>query len=769
MKRISLNGEYLLRFVDEQASAEGWAQARAISAQVPGNVEIDLMNAGILPDIFFGNNVKLTRPYEFYRWRYERAFEAPALEVGQRAFLRFEGVDLVADYYLNGERVYHSENALIEHRFEVTDRLREGRNELAVTLASPILHAARQRYDAYCSALTGTYEALKLRKAPSAFGWDIMPRTVSAGLWRGVWLEIEQPNEIEEVYLTTLGLSGGRARILCTYRAHTDVPYYEGLALRIEGWLHGERAFSLEQPMRFVSGRCEFEIENPQLWWPAGYGEPALYQVTLTMLRAGRALASATEPLGVRTVELRRTEVTDARGGEFCFVVNGQRILCKGSNWVPADALHSRDAGRYGRMLEMWSDTGCNILRAWGGGVYEDHAFFDECDRRGIMVWQDFCMACSMYPLDEAFLLQMRQEAEAVVTKLRNHPSIVLWSGDNECDAFTGAIDPGKNRITREVLPQVITRLDPYRPYLPSSPYVSEEVFRLRGGEGQALNALMPEDHLWGPRDYFKSSFYTQSPTHFVSETGYHGCNNLSSIRRFISPDKLWPWKLNDEWLTHASEMYGPEGPYAYRIQLMADQIHELFGIDPEQLEDFILASQISQAEAKKFFIELTRCKKWRRTGVIWWNMIDGWPQFSDAVVSYDFEKKLAYHYIKRSQQPLCLMMAEPENWHARLMAGNDTLRGFAGRCRVWDGDTGETLYEGRFEAAANATTEVARIRISHGDQRLLLMNWRTDEGMAGANHYVVGTPPLSFERYRLWLDKIARLDGAFDVQAVGK
>ena len=169
--------------------------------------------------------------------------------------------------------------------------------------------------------------------------------------------------------------------------------------------------------------------------------------------------------------------------------------------------------------------------------------------------------------------------------------------------------------------------------------------------------------------------------------------------------------------------MTGPDGRYAYRIKLMADQIHELFGFDADNLEDFILASQISQAEAKKFFIELTRTKKWRRTGVIWWNIIDGWPQFSDAVVSYDFVKKLAYYYIKRAQQPLCLMMSEPESWHIQLVAGNDTLKSFEGTCRAWDGDTGEMLYEGPFEAPANQSTVVAPIRISHGDQRLILID----------------------------------------------
>jgi len=220
--------------------------------------------------------------------------------------------------------------------------------------------------------------------------------------------------------------------------------------------------------------------------------------------------------------------------------------------------------------------------------------------------------------------------------------------------------------------------------------------------------------------------------------------------------------------LTHATEMYGEKGPYAYRIKLMADQIREMFGFDPDNIEDFIIASQISQAEAKKFFIESTRYKKWRRTGVIWWNMIDGWPQFSDAVVSYDFIKKLAYYYIKRSQQPICMMITEPDHWHVKLMVSNDTLENCEGYYRVTDGDTGEILSQGNFVSVANAAMEVDNIRISHGEQRLMLIEW-TINGVVSANHYILGMPPLNFERYKSWLKRIADLDGTFNPDQVGK
>ncbi len=205
-------------------------------------------------------------------------------------------------------------------------------------------------------------------------------------------------------------------------------------------------------------------------------------------------------------MRLERTEVTTRdRPGDFLFEVNGCPVFCKGSNWVPVDAFHSRDEQRYADIIDLLSDTNCNMIRCWGGNVYEDHAFFDLCDRNGIMVWQDFAMACAAYPQDKAFCDKIEAEAEAVVRKLRQHASLVLWSGDNECDqiALGQGLDPWQNRITRKVLPQAVYRCDPYRPYLPSSPYMAREVVEAKD------TSLMPEQHLWGPRNYYKSPFYS--------------------------------------------------------------------------------------------------------------------------------------------------------------------------------------------------------------------------------------------------------------------
>lgn len=769
MRSISLDGAYRLYYGDEQLHPAGKESLACIDAQVPGNVEIDLMREGILPDIYFAENITRLKPFEYYRWIYERSFECPAFHSKERVFLRFKGVDCIATYTLNHQTFAHSENALIEHRFEITLLLQEDQNLLTVEIASPMLYAASQSYDAHCAHMQTNYESLRVRKAPSCYGWDIMPRVLSAGLWRGVSLEIESANEIKDVYFATRSLFENKARMVCAYQTQSDALHFENLSLRISGSLDGETLFVVEKAIDFPCGRFDFEVESPRLWWPSGYGDSPVYDVCVEMIKDCVVIADYQTIFGIRTIALRRKEMAQSGEGDFTFLVNGVPILCKGSNWVPADALHSRDAARYERILKLFTDSHCNILRCWGGNVYEDHAFFDYCDRHGIMVWQDFSLACGVYPNDDAFCAVMQAEAESIVQKIRNHASIILWSGDNECDALSLMLtgqDPTENRLTRDVLPNVIRRLDPYRPYLPSSPYITKELLRISPNY-EDIQSLLPEAHLWGPRDYFKSAFYTNATPYFVSETGYHGCNNLSSMKTFLDESHLWPWQNNLQWVLHGTDVKGLDGEYAYRIQLIADQTHALFGFTSKCLEDFILASQISQAEACKFFIEHTRIQNPRRTGVIWWNMIDGWPQFSDAVVSYDFSKKLAYYYIRRAQETVCLMMSDPEDWHIHLYAGNDSLNDASvEEIKVWDGDTDEMLYAGNAIAKANVSSKIASIRVSYGDQRLLLMTWKIN-GITFGNHYVLGTPPLPWTRYTAWLKKISSLPQPFVCEVI--
>jgi beta-mannosidase len=735
-----------------------------IEASVPGEAALDLSRQGVLPsDLFFGENMVKLRPYELYEWWYQREFPTPVAIAGRRLELRFQGVDCLATYWLNGKPLGDSQDSMIEHSFDVTGKLNaRAPNVLAVRLRSPIIEAASKKYDPAYTTTAGptNQEANWIRRPAHSYGWDIMPRAVSAGLWRPVELIVHSRQEITGLYFATLEVKENRAKLVVTYELATELELLPQLRLRLQARC-GDSTFTNIHKVEFPVGRMEIEVQNPKLWWPRGYGDANLYKVTTQLLQGDQVVATREDSMGIRKVELIRTEITtNEKPGQFMFKVNGVPILVKGSNWVPADAFHSRDAMRYDKILALFVDLKCNFLRSWGGNVYEDNAFFDICDRNGIMVWQDFALANAVYPMTEDFLDLIRQEAVSVVSKLRNHPSLALWTGDNEIDEsyiFHG-LDPANNKINRQVLPEVIFRCDPYRQYLPSSPYMSPEVV------ATGNRALMPEEHLWGPRDYFKSTYYTEHTAEFVSEIGYHGCPSLSSIKRFIDQQHLWPATGNPQWVLHSTDWTGNP----HRIQLMSNQVQELFGAVPDNIEDFILASQISQAEAKKFFVEMTRLKKWRSTGVIWWNVMDGWPQFSDAIVDYYFNKKLAYYYIRRVHEPICVMVDEPKDWRCRVVVGDDSREDATGHYRVWNADSGGTLLEGDYSVKANENSELGQIPVFHSGKRLFLIEW-TANGKKYSNHYLQGMPPYSLSQYKVWLTKIAALEEGFDAASIGK
>lgn len=718
---------------------------------VPGNFELDLQAAGIIEDPFYAMNVlKLHELEKAHVW-YVHRFEA-CVPNGCNAELVFEGLDCYADVYLNGELIGSCDNMLVEHTFNL-DGLLQSDNELLVHIKPAVLEAEAYPYPPGLSALGGNYESLYVRKAPHMYGWDIMPRAVSAGIWRPVRIRFLPIERLEGVYLQTTSLSADarRADLDLYYRARTLSSVGDTYEIAVEGRC-GKASFSEKRRLGFNAGRFGFTVKDPQVWWPRGRGEPNLYHVTASLMKNGRVVDRLEFDMGIRTVRLDRTSVTSPSGdGEFCFRINGEKVFITGSNWVPLDAFHSRDIERISPAIELAEDIGCNMLRCWGGNVYENDLFYELCDRKGIMVWQDFAMACGIYPQDSEFRRRIAAEARKVVQRLRQHPCIVLWSGDNECDnvylwSSGGKRDPNTNVLTRKVLPQVLREEDPTRPYLPSSPYIDQEAFA-------AGERFLPENHLWGPRNYYKSDYYLNALCHFASEIGYHGCPSPDSIRRFISPEKLWPYKDNPQWLLHSTSPVPEAHLYDYRVELMATQIRELFGNVPDNLEQFALASQICQAEADKFFIEFFRSAKWRRTGIIWWNLIDGWPQFSDAVVDYYFVRKLAYYYIKVSQQPLCLMLAEPEGSVQRLIAANDTREIAELRYRLMDVETDDVVAEGTAVAMPDAVTTLTVVPFSKYDQRFYVIEWESARG-SGKNHYLAGEPPFDLGQYLRWLEK---------------
>ena len=755
--RTDLGGEWTLCYESNEAWTKRgehpvtWAAAAreesAIPARVPGNFEIDLMRAGCLEDPFFGQNVLKTQALESVHMVYARTFQYRGRD-GYTPVLTFEGLDTVAEVFVNGQLAGRCENMFIAQRFEL-DGLREGENDIAVHIIPACIAARGRKISAINNALKYNYETMRLRKSPSMFGWDIMPRLVSGGIYRPVYIE-ERPREyIKQAYLMTTRVDARQstADLALFYEADVrgdDLSQYR-IALRGRC---GESAFFEEDRLWYTAGKLFVHLEDARLWWPKGYGAQPLYDIEVTLERSGTVLDRQTFRTGLRTVALERTALTDMFfGGKFRFYVNGAPVFLLGTNFVPIDALHSRDRERLPQVMELVEDVGVNAIRCWGGGVYEDEYFYDWCDAHGILIWQDFMMACGTYPSDDDFCRVMEEESEAVVRRLRQHPSLLLWSGDNECDMSAFRKRPSGNRITREVFPRVVEYEDPVRPYLPSSPFIDKEA------EGKPEEYL-PENHLWGPRDYFKSDFYRNSLCSFASEIGYHGCPAPASLEKFLPADRLWPWQGNDDWLVHAAAMEtGGKGSYDYRIGLMARQIRELFGEIPDNLEDFALASQISQAEAMKFFVEMFRMGQPQRTGIIWWNLIDGWPQFSDAVVDYYYEKKLAYYYLRSAQRPVILCMREPRDWKLEMVAVNDTGRDADIAYTVRDGFTGETLRTGHARVPAGVT-RLCDFPYSQGEKKIYRMDWE-ENGHPGKSHYLCGKPPFGLSEYRSFLETV--------------
>jgi beta-mannosidase len=729
----------------------------SVPASVPGNFELDLQAAGRIPEPFFGTNIADLRRFERHHLFYARRFLAAPAPPGKEALLVLEGVDCFADVYVNGKMVGACGNMLVPHEFRVDGLLRSDAgetNEIVVHIRPSLDEARHFPYPPGATAIDANrFESLYVRKAPHMYGWDILPRALSGGLWRPARIEYRPAERWESVYLHTLSADANRANLSLHFRACIADPLSGNWEIAVEGAHRSpdgtESRFEARVPLHFEAGIVPITLLQPHLWWSRGRGEAALYDVTVRLLRGGEEVDRATFRHGIRTVALRRTGVTDDQGaGEFCFVINGERVFALGTNWVAVDAYHSRDRKRIPELIHRAADElNCNMIRCWGGNVYEDDLFYDLCDEKGILVWQDFSMACALYPQDDAFAVRLAEEARMVVRRLRQHPCVALWAGDNECDQVPswigrGQVDPNDNRLTRAILPAVLAEEDPFRPFLPSSPYIDPAAFA-------AGQRYLPENHLWGPRDNFKSDYYTGSLCHFVSEIGYHGCPDPESVRRFISSEYVWPPTNNPEWDLHSTSPVAPFSPH--RVELMSNQIRELFGVVPENLDDYAFASQCVQAEALKFFVEWFRAGMWRRTGILWWNLADGWPQFSDAIVDYYGVKKIAFEYLRRAQQPLHLILREPTAWRQDLVASNigrESVR--LVRFSVRNAATGDVVLEGSGkEATGDSVVVLGSVSFSSGSKNFYRIDWETERYGAGTSHYMAGNPPFDLEEYR--------------------
>ncbi len=512
MQFISLNGAWRFREAGPGDVDSDPLRGEWIPASVPGCVHTDLMAAGRIPDPFQRMNVAAVKWVAEKDWLYVREFDVgAALLQNDRVELVCEGLDTFAAVVLNGREIARVENAFHEHVFEVKDALCEGTNTLAVRFDSSnrVATGRQQQYGKLPSSFFGP--APYARKPQYATGWDWGPVLPSCGVWRDIFLRAFNTARIESVH-APVQVDGdtGTVRVSVEVKCAGDAP----LALEAVLSREGKAVASAEVGDVRGCANVELRAEHPYLWWPAGSGDPDLYDLSVCLRAGDKELDRRELRVGFRTCEVERTP--DAEGESFIFRINGRRIYCKGANWIPADSFPSRiPREKYRELLEMAVDQNANMLRVWGGGIYEPDLFYDLCDELGLMVWQDFMFSCADYPDLDWFHGLVRAEAASAVKRLRNHPSLVLWCGNNENQwAHEEWGWPAKfsaEKIYHDILPETCQRLDPTRLYWPSSPY----------GGPKASCETHGDTHDWNVwhrgRDY---DVYRKSRARFVSEFG---------------------------------------------------------------------------------------------------------------------------------------------------------------------------------------------------------------------------------------------------------
>lgn len=724
---------------------------RDIPMNVPGNFEDALFVAGMINDPYISDNSKELRKFEFSSFTLKRKFTIDDFHKG-RYLLKLDGIDGIADVFVNNIFTGTCCNSFIPHTFELENGLSH-ENEITIVFKSCIEEMKKlpMRADMY-SSYNYNAEAAVFRRPAHIWGWDIFPRMALGGIFYGVEIEKVQEQKICEFDLITRNISDSSADMRLVYKV--DVPSIAdgNFFIKIDG-VCGESSFSAVQKLRSYCGFIHFTVDDAKLWWPRRYGSSPLYDVDILLMHGDTVLDKKSFAFGIRTCSLISRELAgDGPEPDFQFIVNNRKIRVFGTNHVPLDALHSHDDKRLKMFFDLANECSVDMLRIWGGGVYESDEFYDLCDKYGILVWQDFMMGCAVYPQDEDFRKNLADEAENVIKRLRRHPSIILWAGDNECDAAPSwgllNITPESNTLTRETLADVCRHHDISRPYLPSSPWCSPEAQKAAApGVDPTLHS--PEQHLWGPRDYFKSDFYRNTKASFLSEFGYHGCPSVESIKKFIPEDKLFPLH-NDICRHHASNPFLPDDTQLnYRIQLMYDQVKEFFGSSvPDNPEDFAAASQIIQAEALKFIIELFRMKK-KCSGLLWWNLIDGWPQFSDAVVDYYGKKKLAFNVLKNLHKKLLITLSESNAWHRDIVAANDSFETVRGSYQITACSSGKVVWKGDFILEPDSVTVLDTVAVCTTEKELYLIDYTSDIEGDVHHHYLAGYPQFDYPFFK--------------------
>lgn len=641
-----------------------------IEASVPGSIHQDLIRAGKIPDPFFGTNENDVQWIGETDWLYRCTFDvAPEILSEREIDLCFDGLDTYATVWLNDELILRSENMFVPARLPIKRLLGASGNRLYILFESALRHG--KELEAKYGKLTawnGDVSRLYVRKAQYHYGWDWGPTFLTAGLSREARIEAYTAR-IADVYApATVSDDLQMATIPVQIELSGALP---DAAVTLK--LHDPSGNTVAETTLPAGTLLEhtFVVANPTLWYPNGSGTQARYMLDVTLTQGDVVRDSRQIRPGLRRLRLVQEPVANEPGTSFYFEINNQPLFSGGANWIPADSFTPAvTPERYRDWLQLAADGNMNMLRVWGGGIYEEDVFYDLCDELGLLVWQDFMFACGMYPAHPEFLASIRAEAEANIRRLRNHPSIVLWAGNNEDYQIAEsqqAYDPNfqgdftqtkfpAREIYERLLPEVCEKLDPSRPYWRGSPY---------GGKSSA-DPTIGDRHTWeiwhgNMADYQR---YTDYAGRFVSEFGMEAAPHRAMIDAFTNAEDR---VIGSAVLNHHNKAGGG-------VERLNHYLQANIANQPKTLDDYIYATQFIQSEAMAAAVDGFRRRwagkgRYATSGALIWQLNDCWPVTSWALVDYELRPKAAYYRVKRSFAPIALGMVGAQVWAVNATA----------------------------------------------------------------------------------------------------
>ena len=647
----------------DASSEEPW---RAV-ASIPGSIHKDLQHQSLIPDPFVDMNELSSRWVPERTWSYKIEFQSPASGKGSTTDLVFKGLDTLATVSLNGKKILDADNMFLEYRVNISESLREsGSNELVIDFAPALLrgrelvkeHADEHRFIAHQTE----NGRLPIRKAQYHWGWDWGPIIVSGGIWRDVWLE-SYTTRIDDVWHQS-EVNAGLTTV--AGKLFARLINAKSTKVRLALSLDGQELFTSEEQCDSDGlCQCNYAIDSPKLWWPAGYGPQIRYELKATVLSEQSDPISSSKSIGFRRVELIQEK--DDFGKSFYFRLNNVEVFSGGCCWIPADTFLSEvSPQKYRDWMKLMIRGNQIMIRVWGGGIYEDDVFFDACDELGILAWQDFCFACQSTPTYPSFLKQIEDEARYNIRRLRNHPSLVIWAGNNEDyqiqerykldynydtdkdpESWLKSSFPARY-IYEHFLPKIVSEEDPTTIYHPSSPW----------GDGKpTADPTVGDIHQWniwhGTMNRYQQA--ASMTGRFVSEFGMEGYPHLQTIKSAITdPRQQYPGSVVMDYHNRAID----------HERRLITYVAENFRIDYD-LARFTHLTQLVQADAMIYAYRSWR-RQWGKKdqrqcgGVLVWQLNDCWPTTSWAVVDYYLVPKPSYYAIKRCLAKLAVGVVRP-------------------------------------------------------------------------------------------------------------